>query len=420
MENKNIQFLQKLQSLPEEVNLYFSSILIEEVSSEISKNYNIELSSLNDLIINFFVSDFNLSLFSEEAKNKNINENILDNFICDFLGKLFLPVESFLSFKVKEAIENRKGNVGKYKSYIEKFNNLIEENNLNNLADLAENFMESFDEKEEELVVLNFLERDLMSVLSDKDIAGAQRINGSLIYLLINKKDSLSKFIRAFLNNQEKASSKRILIDGKEQEPTIANWIKHFVKDSGSGMPGSIVLAKYLTSSSVIEFLNNDEKRIIKKIIKLYKNLVFFPDSMANMAMDNWEIIPVDRDSSFINETIKTKVDSKSKKEIKLKTEIKPDAESEIKEEYKEKIKEEVESRTKPKAKSVLKKDEPKIKKEFKPEIKAKPQIKEVEKSPEDLEKTKLQGMLAKYPKNSLERKAIESEIKKIDKKQIK
>lgn len=390
MEDKNIQFLQKLESLSEEVNLCFSSSLNEKNNLEISKEYNIDISSLIDLVINFFVSDFNLDILSKEAEEKNINKNILNNFVCDFLGKLFLPIDSFLSWDVKKEIESRKGKIEKYKIYVDEFNNLIEDKNLEELSELTENFMNDFDEAEEERVVLNFLEKDLLSVLSDDDISGPQKINGSLIYLLINKKDSLSKFIRTFLINQEQISSQRILLDGKEQDPTIANWIKHFVKENGSGIPGNIVLAKYLTSSPDVLSLKEDEKKILKKVLKLYKNLVFFPDSMSNTPRDDWEIIPVDRDSSFINKNI-------GKKNIGAQEDKKSSEDN----------------------KSVIRKEEIKVEKKVEPkreEIKVKEKVKEIE-NPEII---KLQEMLNKYSENSLERKAIESEIKKISNKQSK
>jgi len=324
MEDKNIQFLQKLDSLSEEVNLYFSSSLNEKNNLEISKDYNIDIFSLNDLIINFFISNFDLNILSKEAEEKNINKNNLDKFICDLLGKLFLPIESFLSWDVKKEIEDKKGKIENYKKYIDEFNNLIEDKNLEELSELAENFLDNFDEAEEERVVLNFLEKDLLSVLSDNDISGSRRLNGSLVYLLINKKDSLNKFIRTFLNNQEKISSQRILLEGKEQEPTIANWIKHFVKENGSGIPGNIILAKYLTSSSDVLSLKENEKKILKKVLKLYKNLVFFPDSMANISVDDWEIIPIDRDSSFINKNIDNEEDNNSQDNKKNIPENKP------------------------------------------------------------------------------------------------
>ncbi|HOZ53348.1 MAG TPA: hypothetical protein PK142_01560 [bacterium] len=390
MEDKNIQFLQKLDSLPEEVNLYFSSNLDEKNNLEISKEYNIDISSLIDLVINFFVSDFNLDILSKEAEGKNINMNILNNFICDFLGKLFLPVGSFLSWDVKKEIESRKGKIEKYKTYVDEFNNLIEDKNLEELSELTENFMKEFDEAEEERVVLNFLEKDLLSVLSDDDISGPQKINGSLIYLLINKKDSLNKFIRTFLINQEQISSQRILLDGKEQDPTIANWIKHFVKENGSGIPGNIALAKYLTSSPDVLSLKEDEKKILKKVLKLYKNLVFFPDSMSNIPRDDWEIIPVDRDSNFVNKNI--------------------DEKNTVVQDIKKSIKDN---------KPAIKKEEIKVEKKAElknEEIKINETIKEAE-NPEII---KLQEMLAKYPEGSLERRAIESEIKKISNKQSK
>ena len=75
------------------------------------------------------------------------------------------------------------------------------------MADLVEDFLEDFDEEEEEKIVINYLEEDLLELLLDSDTEGSQYVNGSLLYLLINKPDSLNKFSRALMSNKELISS---------------------------------------------------------------------------------------------------------------------------------------------------------------------------------------------------------------------
>ena len=91
---------------------------------------------------------------------------------------------------------------------------------------------------------------------------------------------------------------------------------------------------------------------MLRKVLKTYKNLVFFPDSMKDVPMENWEILPIE---DFVD-----------KKNIPRKKIIK-----------KENV-------------GVDKKTD-----QRQEEIKI------------------LKELLKKYPKKSLERKAIESEVKK-------
>ncbi len=379
MDDKISQFLKKIEELPKEVSLYFSSRPSADACRDLISTYDIIRDDLDEVIYDFFISDFQADLLPKLISDniKNITEDKINNFSSDFLGKLFFPVELFIKKDISSAIKKYKGKIDDYKEYIEKFNDLVEDKNLDNLNEVLEDLDKNFSPKEEEALISHMLEKDLMNVYKDSDISGPRKINGSLIYLLINKKDSLNKFIKAFMNNQEKLGSKKIILSGKEQEPTIANWIKHFISEHGSEGFSNIVLAKYLTSSAIKEALKDKEIKILRKVLKTYRSLSFFPDSMSNTPFENWEIIPVDRDSEFIEKKIK-KI-SVDKKEVSRKAEMSPSIEKEKTE---------------------------KTKKVEKPET-------IVPMNLADQELSVLQEMLKKYPNKSLERKAIESEIKK-------
>ncbi len=103
--------------------------------------------------------------------------------------------------------------------------------------------------------------------------------------------DELSK---SLLNSQERLTSERLLIEDREVLPTIANWLHDFIKISGSEMFDELALAQYLSTAPNARKLSPAEKELIRKLLKFYRNLVFFPDSMENSAIDDWQIIPVD------------------------------------------------------------------------------------------------------------------------------
>jgi len=369
MDDKTAQFLQKIRTFSEEVNLYFSSDLIAKAIDELVDEYNLDNDFVMDLIYDFFISDFDIEKLKTSITGKINN---VEKFISDFLGKLFLPVASFIEFKVKEHIKKPDD----YKKYVDNFNDLIESRNVDELLDFVDDLENKIDFKEEEELVVDFLGKSIMEVLKSQDYTGPQKVNGSALYLLINKPDCLNRFIKTFLSNQEKIGSKKMMLNDREEEPTIANWIKHFIKENGNEMFGSIALAKYLTSTFVNTLLTEEEKKILRKVLKLYRNLNFFPESMANIPREDWEIFPVERDVVLGSKNI-NRIENKPKEEI-----IKPKIEEKI-------------------------------------EI-----VKEIEKTQEldlpDLknkELKELQDLFTKYPDKSLERKAIENEIKKINNK---
>lgn len=383
MENKYIKFLEKLESLSEELNFYFSSEKVAQAISEISADFNIDKERVNDFLLDFFISDFKI-----EELIKNISPDIksqerLNEFICDFLGKLFLPVDNFIDFKVADQIKKYNGSLDKYKQYVSDFEESIVNSNLNNLNNLLEDLEKDFDEEKEERISTYLLEKDLVTILKNSDPSAPRSLNGSMLYLLTNKIDSLDKFIRALLANQEVLTKNLLIINNKKEDPTIANWIKSFIKENGSNNFSNIVLAKFLTSSVNCLNLDEVERRLVRKVLRLYRNLSFFPDSMANIPFNEWEIVPLDRDNIIS--------DSLSMKKSKNIDEVGEINNVDVLKNNSENI-----------SKNDLEKEDLDKKENFFSEKEQK--IKEME------------LMLEKYPEKSLERKAIESEINKLKK----
>lgn len=354
MEDKNSQFLEKLSSGPREVSLYFGSNLNADINVELVLRYTVNISVIHDLVMDFFISDFNISQLRQNVQKDLILSERPNEFICDFLGKLFLPVAEFLKIEVENEIKLNGGRASDYQKNINDCKNFLESQSMEMFNELAEDFENTFDIKEEENIVIKFLGENILNILSDSDNTGCRQMNGSLVYLLINKKDSLNKFVNAFLGNNEKLSEKRIILNGKEEVATVSNIIKHFIFRNGSGLFSSIVLAKYLSSSEISNILDEKGKKVLRKILKIYRNLVFFPDSMANISIDEWEIFPLEDISS-----------NADKKDI-------------------------VPTEKRPVYQPINTHEE---------EIKV------------------LKELLQKYPNKSLEKKAIESEIKKIEEK---
>ncbi len=153
-------------------------------------------------------------------------------------------------------------------------------------------------------------------------------------FAAFNEDDMLEeKVIDAFYNNQELISDKKIKIEDKEKPATVANFLKDFIKTHGSEIPNNLVLANYLNNSHNVKKLNKTEKDILNRVLKTYRNLVFFPESMEGVPTELWEIIPVkgsqevfdvlgdDKESDF-NKNLKKKIsDNKKTKNLKSKEE---------------------------------------------------------------------------------------------------
>lgn len=115
-----------------------------------------------------------------------------------------------------------------------------------------------------------------------------------MIFKAFNDYNGLEdKVIYSLYNNEERLTRSNIIIDGKNVEPTIANWLKDFIKINGSSLFNELVLAEYISNSINARSLPLDDKTKLRRLLRLYRNLVFFPESLENVPLEKWAIIPV-------------------------------------------------------------------------------------------------------------------------------
>jgi len=130
-------------------------------------------------------------------------------------------------------------------------------------------------------------------ILKHKEII--KSVNFQIFLCMKEDLKLLDNLEKALYNNQEILTSSKFLLNQKEKQPTISNWIKNFIKENGTDIFNNIVLSKYLAESDNVKNLKEEEKHLVKRLLLLYRNLKFFPDSMPSDNVDDWEIIPVER-----------------------------------------------------------------------------------------------------------------------------
>jgi hypothetical protein len=148
-------------------------------------------------------------------------------------------------------------------------------------------------EEKKELILKTFGENIIPALQAEPD--KIQDFNIA-IFQAFNEDESLENEAERLLYiNQEKLSDHHIILDGHPSSPTIANWLKDFIKQHGSDLFDEVALAEYLTQSPNIKQLKPAERELVRKVLKLYRNLSFFPESMEGVPLDQWEVFPVDR-----------------------------------------------------------------------------------------------------------------------------
>lgn len=150
--------------------------------------------------------------------------------------------------------------------------------------------------------------------MMQEDKAIVKEINDEIIFLIFTKdllnQDELVQILSA---NQELLTAKKFVLDNKAAAPTVANWIKDFIKYQGVEFFDLVILSRYLTSSANAKILDEDERRQVIKLLKVYRNLKFFPLSMSD-DVDEWEIFPIEKEETLTK--ARTVTSSRLKSEI--------------------------------------------------------------------------------------------------------
>lgn len=82
--------------------------------------------------------------------------------------------------------------------------------------------------------------------------------------------------IRSLQNNNEQLTSRNIKTEEKELPPTVANWVKDFVRNigtAGTDKIDNLKKSQYLTNNPNINVLKDEEKKKVGSLLRIYENL---------------------------------------------------------------------------------------------------------------------------------------------------
>ena len=101
------------------------------------------------------------------------------------------------------------------------------------------------------------------------------------------------EFVGLLEKNNEQLGDQPISLAGREVLPTIANWLKAYQRYQETGFGESIALSKFLTVSENGKNLTAANREKLRSVLVLYRNVQFFPDSMLDIPVADWQFVPV-------------------------------------------------------------------------------------------------------------------------------
>ncbi|PLX21747.1 hypothetical protein C0584_01425 [Candidatus Parcubacteria bacterium] len=388
-------FDEKLNKLPKDVREYLLFETGSRLERYLIQNYQISSKeyTIGDLLCMVYFGDLSLEkVLDFFRENFEPSDERAKKFILDLIGIRILPIKDYLKNEDFEyVIYNLGGNIDDYNKFIEFSRMAAEKESRGEMVEIddilgikkgEEQFEETLnrlspdlDEKSEKRDSLKVFETSIkqMLVSADKDIL--EDYNLALMELITDDVKFKRDLENSLYHNNELLTTSKFKLGEKEEKPTIGNWLKDFIKRVGTKNFSNVTLMDYLTKNANTKNLYTNERVLLSKLLQLYRNLKFFPESQKGLREENWEIIPAE-------EIKETKIGHRS---IGV---PKTEAEKNI-----EKLEEES--------------------KDFEENSLEKLAIEEAIDKEKKIEE--LRFMATKFAEDSLEKKAIEEEIKKME-----
>lgn len=143
-----------------------------------------------------------------------------------------------------------------------------------------------------EETVINMFKNHFVEIFTIPDFQVWEKLLPILQWIRpLENRDVLKKNIReALLMNKQKITGKKLIIGREEKEPTITNWFLDYNRAVGALKVNSLARTQYFINGANIKNLSQEEKTRVKTLFDLYEKL-----KTSSLTLEGYEEdIPVD------------------------------------------------------------------------------------------------------------------------------
>ncbi len=162
---------------------------------------------------------------------------------------------------------------------------------------------EDLDSETMKMHLEKFFEESLDDLLSMENSPVLSEINENLATSLSVNEHLARELTQILEKNQSRIGETNIILDDKELPPTVSNWLKDFFGVAGTEHFDTLSIAKYIISSENAKNLNPVDQAKLRRFLGLYYNINFFPAPFNALPVSEWEIIP------GVNVSVETKTE---------------------------------------------------------------------------------------------------------------
>lgn len=308
-----MSYIEEIKKLPQEIQDILISSFGAKINLEIATKYSLnekQLDELLELLNGIYLKKINLVNLKDKIINiLSLQPNQAQSLSLDLAGLKLLIADDYFKGVVKDYILANHGDLAGYQAKTQEWREAIKKEqeiyiNETKEEEYQPKFINLSDDEsnpalsnQEKIDAVSLFKEDIISALKlGPDSSEMISIYNETIIDLIKDDENFKKSLETSLyTNQELVVPDKIIVNGSEVKASVANWIKDFISQNGSEMFNNVILVKYLSDNPNVKKLKDADREVVKKILKLYRNLVFFPDSMENIPLEEWEIFPIDQ-----------------------------------------------------------------------------------------------------------------------------
>ncbi|KKQ60081.1 MAG: hypothetical protein US81_C0030G0004 [Parcubacteria group bacterium GW2011_GWE2_38_18] len=179
---------------------------------------------------------------------------------------------------------------------------------INNLKSFREKNYDLYLEYKKIIIKLRWIG---LNVMKDEDVVGLfknsfvnifeisefnvwEKLKIVLLAIInLDERDKYKKDLReALLGNQQKITSNDIIVDNQLKLPTISNWLRGYIQSLGQGSISKLQKEQYLTNSNNVRGLNEYDKNRLRLLFNIFEKLKLSSQTFEGFEED----VPVDED----------------------------------------------------------------------------------------------------------------------------
>ena len=252
-------------------------------------------------------------------KTKNVGSSTdLKNIVRDIIGYCILPAKDYFKEQgedIEKILQDSGGIAKEYLDNVLTFKKALAEEEAgtydhdsylyppevhkdSSQAESENNEFLSVEEvsnlspEELKLGLLNFFDEGLNDLLSLENGDMLETVNEELIQVLNNNEKYKKEIETYLLGTKITIGITNLNLADKEVPPISANWLKDFFSVAGADSFDTLSIAKYIISSPNAKNLSEDEQAKLRRFLTLYHNIHFFPAPFTALPVEKWEVIP--------------------------------------------------------------------------------------------------------------------------------